>query len=129
MSPGRVVLLVAAGVVSGVTNTLVGGGSVIITPLLLNLPRPAKLATGTNQLAHLAGCLTRVYKYQRAKVLNWREGLEMAVPVTIGAAIGAESALLVSGHVLKRALVGAVVSYYRKLWIDDGMKKAAYPCA
>jgi uncharacterized protein len=109
VNPARIAILVAAGVVSGVINTLVGGGSIIVMPLLLDLPLAPKVADGSDQLAHLAGCIARLANYHRAKVLDWRAGAAMAVPVTLGAVIGAQTALWISNHHLKWGLIGAVL--------------------
>jgi uncharacterized membrane protein YfcA len=102
------VLLFAAGVGSGAVGTLAGGGAMITMPLLLGIPLPAKVVEGTVQLANLAGYIGRLLSYQRSRVLDWRAGLLAAVPVTIGAAVGARTALELSNRDLRLALLGAI---------------------
>lgn len=46
----EVVAIVVGGIVGGVVNTLVGGGTSIVLPLLLALGVPPQLANGTNRL-------------------------------------------------------------------------------
>jgi len=49
----ELILLAIVGVVTGVINTLAGGGSLLTLPMLIFLGLPPSVANGTNRIAIL----------------------------------------------------------------------------
>lgn len=82
-------LLVAGGLVAGVVNTLAGGGSLLTVPLLVLLGLPGGVANGTNRVGVLLQCLAAVWGFRREGVFEPRRVAKAALPVVLGALVGA----------------------------------------
>ena len=83
-------LVLAGGFLSGFINTLASSGSAVTLPLLIFLGLPANIANGTNRISILAGSIAAIIALHRAKVIDWKNGLRIAVPVSIGVFIGSK---------------------------------------
>ena len=101
-------LLVAAGIFAGVVNTLAGGGSFVILPILIGLGLPPTVANGTSRVGVLLQGIGSVWGFERAKVGGWGVTLRLALPMTAGAAAGAWAATRLDDALL-RPLIGAVL--------------------
>jgi uncharacterized membrane protein YfcA len=86
------IVFIVAGCASGFINTMAGSGSAITLPLLMFLGVPVSVANGTNRLPIVAGSAISVLTFNRAKVLDWKHGLWISIPFTVGALAGAELA-------------------------------------
>ncbi len=83
-----VLALLCGGIVSFMLG-LVGGGSVIATPLLLYVAGLAPhVAIGTSALATAANALVNLVNHARAGSVRWASALVFAVSGMVGAAIG-----------------------------------------
>ena len=96
--------VVGAGLLCGFINTLAGGGSLITLPLLIFLGLPANVANGTNRVAILLQNIAAVNRFHRKSVLDWRRGLLLAIPATIGAIVGARIAVDLEEGVLRQVI-------------------------
>jgi hypothetical protein len=85
----ELVLIAVAGVLSGVVNTLAGGGSLITLPALIFMGLPATVANGTNRVGVLVGAATAVTGFHSEKMLDWRRATKLLVPSSVGAVLGA----------------------------------------
>ena len=97
-------LLVLAGFVAAVINTLAGGGSFLTLPLLIFLGLPAGEANGTNRLGVVAQNVAAVWGFQRAGALDWRYGLRVALLPTAASVLGAWLALQTGDREFRRIL-------------------------
>ncbi|MBD3404279.1 TSUP family transporter [candidate division GN15 bacterium] len=102
-------LVVAAGFACGFINTLAGSGSLITLPLLIFLGLPANVANGTNRVAILLQNVAGVTRFHRSGVLNWKRGLILAIPASIGAIVGAQIAVNLDEELLRRTIGGLMV--------------------
>lgn len=84
-----ITLLVMAGLVAGVINTLAGGGSLLSVPLLVFLGLPGDVANGTNRIGVLAQNATSIRGFAVAGLSGLRESLPILAPVVAGSVIGA----------------------------------------
>ncbi len=72
----------------GVLNTMAGGGSLILLPILILMGMPTNLANGTNRVAILVQTLTSTAVYHQKKLFSIKTALKLGIPTLIGAIIG-----------------------------------------
>lgn len=107
-------VLAAAGFVSSVINTVAGGGSFLVLPLLIFLGMPAAEANGTNRLGVVAQNVAAVWGFHGGGVLDWRVALRAAAPATAASVAGAWLALQIGDREFRRIL--ALVMVAITLW-------------
>ena len=95
-------MVFAAGIVAGVTNTMAGGGSFISLPALIALGLSPAVANGSNRIAILLQSSIASLVYLRAKKLDLRRGLRWAVLIAVGAVVGAKVASSLSEAIFGR---------------------------
>jgi uncharacterized membrane protein YfcA len=93
-----IIILILAGLVAGFINTLAGSGSMITLPLLIFLGLPANVANGTNRIAIFLQSIVGLAKFQKKKVLHWKNGLYLSIIATVGAIFGAITATQISAE-------------------------------
>jgi uncharacterized membrane protein YfcA len=101
-SPAVAALLVACGVISGVVNTLAGGGSLLSVPLLVVLGLPGTVANGTNRIGVLVQCLAAVWRFRAAGVFEPGAVMRVLLPVVLGSAAGALAISAVADETFER---------------------------
>ena len=101
-------VIIAAGAAAGFINTLAGSGSLITLPLLIFLGLPANVANGTNRVAILLQNVVGVSSFHRQGVMDWRGGLWLALPASLGAIVGAQIAVNLNEEVMRRT-IGALM--------------------
>ncbi|MGI9468706.1 MAG: sulfite exporter TauE/SafE family protein [Rubripirellula sp.] len=91
MSAGDVgwyLLLVGAGLIAGIVNSIAGGGSFLTLPALMLFGLDPKLANGTNRLAVLFSSASAVATFQKHGHLNKRMVVRVGVPTLLGVPFG-----------------------------------------
>lgn len=101
-------VLLTAGVVAGVMNTLAGGGSLLTLPALMLLGLPAAEANGTNRVGVVLQALVATGRFGAAGAVDWRELARVASPVVAGSVAGAWTSVDLD-DVLLRRLVGVLL--------------------
>ena len=89
MSPAEAALLVAAGLLAGIVNTLAGGGSLLTVSLLVLLGLPGTLANGTNRVGVLLLSIAAALRFRAEGVPGFRDAAPLLGPVLAGSALGA----------------------------------------
>ncbi len=90
-------LLIAAGLLAGIVNTIAGGGSFLTLPALMGIcGMDAKLANGTNRIAILLSSASAAATFHRHGHLDKRLALRLAIPTLLGVPIGALLAIHLS---------------------------------
>ncbi|RYD80601.1 MAG: hypothetical protein EOP84_11865, partial [Verrucomicrobiaceae bacterium] len=82
-------LLFATGTVSGLVDSVAGGGGVITLPVLLSCGLPAPLALGTNKLQASFGSVSAAVHYVRHGLVSLKECRLGILATLIGSAVGA----------------------------------------
>jgi hypothetical protein len=126
------VLVIVAGVFAGFINTLAGSGSLITLPLLIFLGLPANVANGTNRIGILLQSLVAVGGFKQKKVFEWKEGIWLTIPATIGSFIGAAMAVNLNDLLMNRIIGGLlifmffIILFKPEQWIKEhaGLVKA-----
>lgn len=86
-------LVIIAGILAGIINTLAGNGSAITLSTLVFLGLPANIANGTNRLGVLFQSFIGYYTFKKNKLVISEGAAWMIIPAVIGAVIGATLAI------------------------------------
>ncbi|MCY1054240.1 sulfite exporter TauE/SafE family protein [Nannocystis radixulma] len=104
-------LLVLAGVVGGLLNTLAGGGSFVILPLLIGLGLSPGVANATSRIGVLANGSAAALTFARDRALHTGLVARMAGPMCAGALLGAWLATRTSDAVLRPVIGGVLIAW------------------
>jgi len=85
-------ILIAAGILVGIINTLAGNGTVITYTLFLLMGFDTYIANGTPRLGVVMQTLSASFIFFKKKILNIRKGILLSIPVVIGSIGGAHIA-------------------------------------
>lgn len=97
-------LLVPAGFLAGVVNTIAGGGSFLTLPALMYLGGlDAKLANGTNRVAILLSTASATATFHRHGHVDNRLAVRLAIPMLVGVPVGALLAIYLSAEAFRGA--------------------------
>jgi uncharacterized membrane protein YfcA len=102
-------IIIAVGIVSGFVNTVAGGGSLITMPVLIFLGLPSVIANGTNRVALMAQSIVAVTNFRKKGFFDWKLGVTLAIPATIGAIMGSNIAISLSDDIFNKVLAVVMV--------------------
>lgn len=100
----EIIIIIGAGLIAGIINTLAGGGSLITLPLLIFLGLPPNVANGTNRLSIMLGTLSATSGFKSKGIFIFPYGLWLGMSAVIGAIIGAKISIDIDGETFKRIL-------------------------
>ncbi len=89
LSAEIIVLLFLVGFVSGLVDSIAGGGGLISLPVLLFIGLPPQVALGTNKLQGTFGAFAAAYNFVNKRLVNLKECVPGVICTFIGAAGGA----------------------------------------
>ncbi len=112
----QMLLLIGVGFLAGVINTLAGGGSIFTLPVLLFLGLPPAIANGTNRIPIVVQSLSGALGYKSKGVSTFPFNIFLGISASVGAYLGAQIALDVSGLMLVFGLLILIQS--KKLSLD-----------
>lgn len=101
--------IIAVGVIAGFINVMAGSGSLLTLPLLMFLGLPATVANGTNRIAILLQNVVAVGSFKKQKIFEFKEGIWLAIPATVGSFIGAMIAANFNEQILRIFIGGLLV--------------------
>jgi uncharacterized protein len=104
------IILIAAGLACGLINTLASSGSAISLPVLLLFGLSPLEANATNRLSVLFGSLMALRTFQAKGDVDWRPGIEMVIPATLGSVAGVLAAEKISGRSMGLVITAAVMA-------------------
>ena len=102
-------ILLVAGLGCGLVNTLASSGSAISLPVLLTFGLSPLDANATNRLSVLFGSLMALRTFQAKGEVEWRPGLKMAIPATLGSVVGVLAAENLPGRSMALVITAAVM--------------------
>jgi uncharacterized protein len=105
-------ILLAAGLGCGLVNTLASSGSAISLPVLLMFGLSPLDANATNRLSVLFGSVMALRTFAVKKQVDWRAGLKMAIPATIGSIAGVLAAERIPGRSMALVITMAVMAAF-----------------
>jgi uncharacterized membrane protein YfcA len=103
-------LLLAAGFIAGIVNTLAGGGSNLTIPILMIMGLPADVANATNRLGIFLQSLTAVTKFKQQDKLPSNDLVAILLPSLAGGLVGAVFAAWAPLWLLKPLLLGTMIA-------------------
>ncbi|MGQ0481331.1 MAG: sulfite exporter TauE/SafE family protein [Pseudonocardia sp.] len=110
LSPGQLVFLLVAGLLSGAVNAVAGGGSLLVFPALLAVGMPPLAANVTNSVAQWPGYAGMVLGV-RADLHGQRARVLSTVGVAaLGSAVGCALLLLLPGSVFDTVVPALVLA-------------------
>jgi uncharacterized membrane protein YfcA len=99
-------------------NALAGGGSFVTLPLLLFIGLPPQIANATNRVAIVLQCVAGTATYHRHKVLPWRHVPALAVPLILGAILGAYLASHIDESVFRKVAAVLFAAMATTVFVD-----------
>lgn len=118
-------ILIIAGILAGFINTLAGSGSLITLPLLMFMGLPANIANATNRIGIFLQSAVGAVSFRQSKVFEYKEGIWLAIPATVGSLVGAIAAVNLNSRIME-SIIGAlllimffVVLYKPEKWIKE----------
>lgn len=122
-------LLIFAGFLVGIINTLAGSGTIISYSLFMLLGLPANYANGTIRLGVIMQTLASSLNFKRQKVLDVKKGILLGIPTVIGSITGAQIAVNINKNIFE-IIVGCVmlimlffIFYNPDRWIKGKVEK------
>ncbi|WGK66184.1 sulfite exporter TauE/SafE family protein [Croceiramulus getboli] len=100
----EILLLFLAGLITGIINTLAGGGSLLTLPLLIFMGLDSATANGTNRIGILAQSSFATAGYRSKGVGNWKFSFWMGISASLGALLGSSLAISVDDRLFNRIL-------------------------
>ena len=89
MSSTDILLLVGAGLIAGIVNTLAGGASALTVPVLVLVGLPGTVANGTNRIGILVQNVVAAFRFRAEGVSGFRRSVPVLLPVALGSLLGA----------------------------------------
>ncbi|WP_026893977.1 sulfite exporter TauE/SafE family protein [Clostridiisalibacter paucivorans] len=105
----NLLLILFTGLISGFLNTVAGGGSLFTIPILIFLGLPSAIANGTNRIALMVQNIVAICNFKSKGFFDYRLGLTLAIPATIGAIIGAKIAISLSDELFNKILATIMI--------------------
>jgi len=91
-------LMFLGGICAGFMNTLAGGGSLLVLPIMILGGIPASIANATNRVAILVQNATAVYKFREKGVLDVKPVIHITIAAIIGSIAGSLTAVKIESH-------------------------------
>lgn len=94
----------------GFLNTAASSGSAVSMPTLLAIGLDPVTGNATNRPPVLIGAMSATGSFHRKRAIPWRNAPAVAVPVTVGAGVGAVLAELIPSRHVGLVITAAVMS-------------------
>ncbi len=117
MEAWQLLVLAAAGVVSGFLNVMAGGGSLLTVPIMVFMGIPGPVANGTNRIAILAQNLTAVTTFFRRGFSDFKFSLGLAACSIPGAVAGALVGTRLEGVWFNRTVAAIMLGVLLVTWL------------
>ena len=103
-------VIVIAGVLTGIINTLAGSGSLITLPIFIFLcGLPPSVANGTNRIGALIQSGVGIYAFKKANRVPEKGIVWILIPIIIGAIVGSRIAVNLDERMMNIAIGGLMV--------------------
>ncbi len=109
MNALQIVTILAAGLVAGAVNAVVGSGSLLTFPALLAAGYSPLVANVSNSVGLVLGNVSGVVGYRRELVGQQRRAAALAIPAAIGSLVGAVLLLALPESVFHRVVPALVL--------------------
>ena len=96
--------LFLVGIFAGFLNTLAGGGSILVLPILILFGLPSPIANATNRVAILFQNLTGSYRFHKHRILQIKPVFHIVIAAIFGSIIGSLFAVKLNSAVFDKIL-------------------------
>lgn len=104
MEIDKIIILFTSGLISGLINTVAGGGSLITLPIMIFLGIPPTIANGTNRVQLIFQNIFAVYGFKTKGISNFEFSSFLAFSALIGSIFGAYIAIDFPEELFKKLL-------------------------
>lgn len=104
MTLAEAILLVVAGTFAGFVNSIAGGGSLVIMPLLIFMGLPSAEANGSNRVAIFIQNIFSTAGFRSKGVFVFPFAVWVAIPACIGALVGSQLAVEINDQLFNKIL-------------------------
>jgi len=104
MDFSEIFLLLIVGLISGMVNTVSGGGSLLTLPILIFIGLPPNVANGTNRVQLVLQNLFAVYGFKSKGISNFKFSSWLSFSAIIGSIIGVQIAVDIPEEIFKKTL-------------------------
>lgn len=125
MEPLYLLLVFAAGTLSGIINVMAGGGSALTLPLLIFLGLDGAMANGTNRVAIFVQSIFAVWSFRQQKMHQFRESLRLSAWTLPGGVLGALAALKIGDEWFERILAIVLIWVIISMFASPGNRSGA----
>ncbi|MCK6620174.1 MAG: sulfite exporter TauE/SafE family protein [Calditrichaceae bacterium] len=125
MEPLYLLLVFAAGTLSGIINVMAGGGSALTLPLLIFLGLDGAMANGTNRIAIFVQSIFAVWSFRQQKMHQFRESLRLSAWTLPGGVLGALAALKIGDEWFERILAIVLIWVIISMFASPGNRSGA----
>lgn len=113
-----IALLITAGFLVGVINTIAGSGTVITYSLFMLMGLPANAANGTIRIGVIMQTMAATLTFKKAKLLEIRKGVFISLPIIFGSIIGAQIAVSIPNDIFEKVLAFVLILMVAFIFFD-----------
>lgn len=103
-------------------GVLIGGGSLLVTPLLLSLGIPPIITLGVRRFSILGGSIASFIQFNKKKKVDYKLGLSLVIFAIIGGVLGFLFINSIDEFILKK-IIGAIIILLLTFIIFENDKK------
>lgn len=126
-----ILIMTAVALLAGFFDAIAGGGGLITLPALLLTGIDPIVAIATNKFQAASATVSATAAFARKGMIEWRNGLPMAVMAFAGGALGALSVNLIPRAVIEAAvpilLIGVAIYFALSPKLDNSERRARLP--
>ena len=100
----EILVLLIVGIISGMVNTIAGGGSLLTLPILIFLGLPPSIANGTNRIQLIFQNIFAVYGFKSKGISNYKFSSWLSFTAILGSLLGAKIAIDFPEELFKKVL-------------------------
>ena len=104
MDYSEILILFIIGLVSGIINTIAGGGSLITLPILIFMGLPPNIANGTNRIQLIMQNISAVSGFKSKGISDFKFSSLLSLTAILGSIVGAQIAIDISEELFKKIL-------------------------
>ena len=119
----EIIALIAIGFITGVINTMAGGGSLLSLPILIFLGLPPNVANGTNRVGILFQSISTTAGFKSKGVSTFPFSIYVSISALIGSLLGAQIAVDIKGEVFNKILAVVMVLVVVYMLFDSKYKR------
>jgi len=97
-------LIFLVSIFTGIYGTLVGGGALVIIPLLMFFGLSPQAAIGTSKFGSIGSTIAGTYNFAKHRLIDYRVGLITTISLIIGTAIGSVIVIRLNELLVKKMI-------------------------